>query len=252
MKSLFQNQFRRRLISLFAKSPKLPGVHQLVRLYCDAVDGELSGDIQINGEGRLIKDEVPKCRVVIDGGACVGAWSSHVLKANPKIQLHCIEPLRENVKILKEKLSRENVHVHQFALGDELGVALMNPKTQSQHRDSDGATEEVKLLSLDAFCADQGIEKIDFLKLDLEGSELSALQGARRLLSENRIARIQFEYGPEHVYARVQLRDLFEFLESFGFRFFKILPRGLEAVPNYTTWLENYRYKNFYAVRETS
>ena len=123
-------------------------------------------------------------------------------------------------------------------------------KTQSIHRLDSGQVEEVEVLTLDSFCESQSIDQIDFLKLDLEGHELAALQGAKSLLERGKIKHIQFEYGPDHVFARIQLRDLFDFLMPYGFRFHKIIPSGLVEIPEYTTWLENYRYKNFYAVCE--
>ncbi|MBK8338698.1 MAG: FkbM family methyltransferase [Flavobacteriales bacterium] len=46
---------------------------------------------------------------------------------------------------------------------------------------------------MDAFCAEQRIERIDFLKLDIEGSELPALKGAERLLREGRIGCVMVE-----------------------------------------------------------
>ncbi len=51
----------------------------------------------------------------------------------------------------------------------------------------------VQVTTLDAFCAEQDIERIDFLKLDIEGSELPALKGAERLLQEGRIGCVMVE-----------------------------------------------------------
>ena len=46
---------------------------------------------------------------------------------------------------------------------------------------------------LDDYCAEHGIERIDLLKLDVEGAELEALRGAERLLREARVGCVMFE-----------------------------------------------------------
>ncbi len=52
---------------------------------------------------------------------------------------------------------------------------------------------EVEVTSLDDFCATHGIGHIDFLKLDIEDSELPALKGASRMLAQGAIDTILVE-----------------------------------------------------------
>ncbi len=46
--------------------------------------------------------------------------------------------------------------------------------------------QDVKVVALDDFCAEAGIEKIDFMKCDVEGAELCVFQGARRMIEKSK------------------------------------------------------------------
>jgi FkbM family methyltransferase len=57
------------------------------------------------------------------------------------------------------------------------------------------AAEEVRATTIDLYCEREGINKIDLLKIDVEGAEFQVLRGARRMLREKRIACVTFEFG---------------------------------------------------------
>lgn len=87
------------------------------------------------------------------------------------------------------------------------GVATLQPLEPQK----DGTQESVRTVDLDSFCLNQ---TPTFLKLDVEGHELSVIQGARRLLSSGGVRDVVFEdHGPHP--SAVQ-----EALRSFGFRIY--------------------------------
>jgi hypothetical protein len=55
------------------------------------------------------------------------------------------------------------------------------------------STTTVRVLTLDRFCADHAINKIDLLKIDTQGYELKVLEGAQGLLSRSSIPLIYLE-----------------------------------------------------------
>ena len=60
-------------------------------------------------------------------------------------------------------------------------------------------------------------ERIDLLKLDIQGCELHALQGAKRIVNENRDIKLLLEFWPYGLkQAGAHWRDLIEMLERFG------------------------------------
>jgi FkbM family methyltransferase len=57
------------------------------------------------------------------------------------------------------------------------------------------ATVDVRAVTLDDYCAERDVHRVDLLKIDVEGSEYQVLRGSERLLSEQRVGCCVFEYG---------------------------------------------------------
>jgi FkbM family methyltransferase len=93
--------------------------------------------------------------------------------------------------------------------------------------DFSGATAVVDAISLDSYCEEHRIARVDCLKLDIEGAELDALRGARRLLASARPI-VLIEYHQE-VAARagVSLDSISDLLRSCDYTLRRITSRGL-------------------------
>lgn len=78
-------------------------------------------------------------------------------------------------------------------------------------------TTEVPTWSLDDFCDCHGIERIDLMKIDIEGSETKALRGASRLLASGAIRHILIEFNPYWLKRmRSSPDELYDLFEHFG------------------------------------
>jgi FkbM family methyltransferase len=81
------------------------------------------------------------------------------------------------------------------------------------------ATTTVPALTLDSFCRERGITRIDLLKIDVEGAELDVLEGARGLFSAGAIGCVLFEVSPLMLEGMGRTGDeVFVFLRDRGFR----------------------------------
>ncbi len=109
-------------------------------------------------------------------------------------------------------------------------------------------TIQVPLETIDHFCEQRGIEKIDYLKIDTEGAELRVLQGAERMLREHKITALQFEYGEAYYDANTTLKQTVQLLSHAGFVVFRISPYGLELISPWKDSVEDYNYSNFFAI----
>ncbi len=58
------------------------------------------------------------------------------------------------------------------------------------------SVSEIELVPLDEWCRDRGVNHIDFIKLDTQGSELDILHGARQILNSTLIVEIEVEFNP--------------------------------------------------------
>ena len=146
--------------------------------------------------------------------------------------------------------------LHDYGLGERgedvplYAPAPGSPLASTSHRRHPGiqwdAVETIRIRRLDEVCAEEGIGRIDLLKIDVEGHELSVLRGARTMLGEGRIQRVQFEFGGTNVDSRVFLRDIFELLSDFNVS--RILRDGVVEVRYEPLW-EIFTTTNFIATR---
>ena len=154
----------------------------------------------------LIKNPEP---VIFDVGARYGQISETYKKWFPQSKVFSFEPFPDSYQEL-EKVSKKLQGVRTFskAISDKEGeVTLYANKfsaansileSDDTHTIIDALTEneailEVAAIDLDTFTDREGIDKIDILKMDIQGGELKALQGATRLLTEKKIDLIYTE-----------------------------------------------------------
>lgn len=79
-------------------------------------------------------------------------------------------------------------------------------------------TEHVECTTLDKMAADDHIGRIDYLKLDTQGTELECLMGASQLLSERRVGFVRTEVEFMELYRGQSLfAEVDQFLRSHGF-----------------------------------
>jgi FkbM family methyltransferase len=82
-------------------------------------------------------------------------------------------------------------------------------------------------ITLDGYCADRGVERIDLLQLDVEGAELEVLEGASGLLDAGAIERVLFEVSVPQLEAHGHPpAEIFERLATAGFTCHPLAPGG--------------------------
>jgi hypothetical protein len=112
-------------------------------------------------------------------------------------------------------------------------------------------SETVKVTTLDRYCEQLGIEAVSLLKLDLEGHEFEALQGARGMLAKQAIDVITFEFGGANIDSKTYFRDLWTLLKKDRYKVCRITPSGyFFALPTYKEYYEQFRTTNFIATPE--
>lgn len=121
--------------------------------------------------------------VVLDAGACAGFFTRQAL-AKGAHKVFAFEPLPTIASGLRETFRQEcatgTVVVESIALTNVTGTASFNNGDQfvcEAHLTSDG-THTVLTSTLDDFVHSQKIDRIDFIKMDIEGEEMNAIVGA--------------------------------------------------------------------------
>jgi len=180
-------------------------------------------------------DYYPK--VVFDVGANIGQTVSKWSRFFPKAQYYCFEPVRATMETLKKNTARlKNVRYYQCALGAEKSqaeIALFDDSSLNSFinpmKETGKEKEVVQIDTLDGICQSEGINFIDFLKIDTEGFDIEVLKGATSMLKDSRITFIQVEAGmiPQNK-LHAPFQAFVDYLAPYGYILFGIYEQRLE------------------------
>jgi FkbM family methyltransferase len=195
-----------------------------------------SKSAELNGENQLIDTLATRLRVVVDVGANVGDWTSHVLSVAPAARSVMVEPGLEALDALGARFAGDQrVAILDVAASDRAGSATFWEQpgagvTSSLAGDfsSERAVQrEVQVETLDQLLDEQGVPTVDLLKVDAEGYDHHVLAGAQRRLRDQCVAVVQFEYNAAWEAAGQTLAGTLRLLEQHGYETFLLTAHGL-------------------------
>jgi FkbM family methyltransferase len=180
---------------------------------------------------------IPDLSLALDVGGNYGQTVEHLRGAFPSATIISFEPVPAIFAALKRATSHDNgVECIQAAVGAEAGTAEMTAVEHTGHNTlntsarPDAPTVSVPVITLDEFCRQRGISKIDLLKIDTEGYEVPVLEGAREFLSSRSIRAIlvecEFQENPAEPHG-----DFFRIAEL-------LMPLGYSVVSFYSGGLD--------------
>ncbi|PLX83453.1 MAG: hypothetical protein C0616_00300 [Desulfuromonas sp.] len=136
--------------------------------------------------------EVKPGDTVIDGGACYGDSALYFAhKAGLTGQVYSFEFLPENVHVFEQNMElnpklrrciKRIDHPLWSCSGVELFVEGNGPGTRVCPDSESPTARKVTTMSIDDLVRRERLEKVDFIKMDIEGSELAALKGAKETI----------------------------------------------------------------------
>lgn len=213
-----------------------------IKIYCrldDHIESQIfwqgmqEGDI---GVYLILKELLEEGDVFIDVGACIGTFT--LVAANRVGDsgiVYAIEPVRKHFSRLKR-----NIELNGFSNVKILGVALSNKKEKGKiyvpnTKNTGMASLEVQLMSaeygtevteikrLDDLVIEEGITKMDVIKIDVEGCELNVLYGAINSIERFR-PHIILEVNREFLTKRdVSPEEYIDFFKSRQYRVYRIV-----------------------------
>ncbi len=226
-----------------------------------------TSNISKNGELntlKYIKRNTKEGPVIFDVGANVGDYISAILTVFEKVEIYGFEPLEMNFNELRKRfLKNSQVKLIQAGLGhlaskskihydDKSGsLASMYERRIIHHNISLDKSVEIEIITLDDYCEQNQIKQIDFLKLDVEGHELAALNGSSKMITQGHIKYIQFEFGGTNIDAKTYFQD-FWYLLNTNYRVYRILRDGFEEIKEYRESNEIFGYTNYLAELKNS
>ncbi|MBA3047751.1 FkbM family methyltransferase [Patescibacteria group bacterium] len=177
-------------------------------------------------------------KTIFDVGSHIGQTTRKYKKLYPKANIHGFEPYPEIYKkYIDSTCGDKKIYSNNFALSDKNGEAkffvnnfhgtnslLSNNKEYTDAIDSYKPlkTMRVKTETLDDYCKKNKIEKINILKMDVQGGELLVLKGSKKMLSEGKIDLIYTEVEYARIYKNQPLfKDLEIFLKQYNYSLYK-------------------------------
>lgn len=160
-----------------------------------------------NEASYIPKIDNPK--VVIDAGAFIGEFTCYFANAYPQAMVYVIEMSSLHCQYIEKNVKLNNLHnvkITNAALSDKVGSSSYAEKISSSALGT--GDKPVATTTLKQFCADNNIEVIDFIKIDIEGSEPLLANDIDDMLSEGRIKNAFIEMG--------RVRDIADYQELIG------------------------------------
>lgn len=176
-------------------------------------------------EFNFIKKVVKPNDTIFDVGSNIGVyslWFSKYVGTSGKI--FAFEPDNDNISRFRELVALNNIktiNISPFAVSDKDGKLYFtkNKDNENQITDQDSKEDKIEIesVSLDKFCRQKNIDRIHYLKIDIEGAEYLAFKGAEYLLSNNKIDVIQFEINNHIMKFDIDPIDLVKYLQKFNY-----------------------------------
>jgi FkbM family methyltransferase len=167
---------------------------------------------------------LPKNATCLDVGSNIGLTALTLAEAVPGGRVYAFEPSAWNAKYLRENISRNgvsNITFTEAAVGDKAGTVSFHLTTLGANstvlRASPEAAHNVSripLITLDSWAAGNSIQRIDFIKIDVEGYERQVLIGAADTLVSRR-PTVLMEFNSVTIASEDRLSP-FVFAEALG------------------------------------
>ena len=175
--------------------------------------------------------------VVLDIGGHLGVHSRRFSKLVGNTgRVYVFEANPENHRVLLHNLKARqyrNAEVLHSAVADRDGTALLHLSPgHSNHSLNSGytaetGTVEVPCISVDTFCANRKIDRVDFIKVDTEGAEPMVLRGMRGTIEANPSITLLVEHNPAALRAGgVEPDEFLSLLASLGLRYDSVSEDG--------------------------
>ncbi len=186
---------------------------------------------------RFIGKYMPEHPVIIEAGSHCGDDTLYMNSLWPKAKIYTFEPNPRWTDTIQMKIApHQNIQFFPLALGDAAGSIdffqyladdsgadstrkplleedfWKNAKVPPQY----SPPFQVPVTTLDLWAKDHSVDRVDFMWLDMEGSEGKMLEGSEEILKNTRI--IQLEWSEKAVYeGEKPFHELHNFLTDRGF-----------------------------------
>ena len=188
----------------------------------------------------FVVDQIKKARgdqfvkTIFDVGAAFGDTTITFLKSYPEATIYCFEPQKQSFDRLRRRVRKDFNRVKFFNIGlyDKQGFLDFHV---ASYRDSSSIlplsdsilaqgiyevdVRKIKVMTLDVFIKKHSVDRIDLIKIDVEGVESALLKGGAETF-KNKIDNVFIEISSSiKEINSAEFRDIFDFFYQAGFTF---------------------------------
>ena len=202
--------------------------------------------------------------IVIDIGANIGSVSLVLAKMIDKVKIFAIEPtiyaydkLSNNLNLNKDLINK--VFLRQLFISDQkkpekVWSSWSLQKSGEKHNKHLGTLMDIKkdsYITLDKFITMEKLQKVDFIKLDVDGHELDVLKSGQEFLLNNKPI-IFIEIAP-YLYSEFgyNYQELIEFIIKLNYDFYDENIKKVKNIFNLVEKIKDGCSKNFYLIQRT-
>lgn len=258
-----KNLFKKLYLWIFARKVFYKFNARLLLLNLNSIGILNYENSKFSGENYLLKKYFSKIKkpIVFDVGANIGNYSLAIYNINSEANIYAFEPNPHTFEKLVTNTSEKHISCINIGLGSDINTlelfdykgvkgsshASLYSEVFNELRKEEKTSIIVNISTLDCFCQQNNITKINFLKIDTEGNELNVLKGATQFLNSSHIDIIQFEFNDSNVISRAFLRDFLHLLPNY--KFYRLLPNGFIPLQPYSPlFCELFAFQNIIAV----
>jgi FkbM family methyltransferase len=255
---------KNQLVQLIARKPFQTFFSLMHKFALAGMNYGGGGDLHISGEGWVLsylsRIFGQKKLTLFDVGANIGEYSQVLAQTfGSRAEIFAFEPASETYTLLQNNTKNTNIVPIKLGFGEKkTRLPLFSAENKSgfssifnRRLDHYGITfsskEIISIDSIDHFCDLRHIKVIHFLKIDVEGYELSVLKGAHKMLKKKAIKAIQFEFGGCDIDSRTFFQDFYYILTP-NYTIYRILQDGIVPITSYSEIREIFVNTNYLAL----
>jgi FkbM family methyltransferase len=211
---------------------------------------------ELNGEMRILTNVVKEGGnnfIVLDIGANIGKWASSALTIDNRIYVYSFEIVPEFYEKLSKIDFNGRLKSYNIGLSDsdstiQIYVSGFGAGIHKEGNQNKNFYQiNCQLTHADTFILKNINEKIDFIKIDVDGMELKVLKGLSNTMERCRPI-VQFEHSEYNYKEGDIFKMFFQFFASRGYKLYIVSENNIYKIDKYMKFYELFMNKNILAV----
>lgn len=181
-------------------------------------------------EMKFLEKIIKQNSIFIDVGANIGVYTLLAAAKIKKGKIYSFEPVPKALDTLYQNIQinslQDKVTVVEKVASDKTGEERFKNFDISEysHISSNQASDTIKIpaVKLDDFCKTKKIDRVDLIKIDVEGAEMKVLRGLEKYLVSGKVKHLIVELNERNRFFGESSNQIIEYLRNLNFRVYRL------------------------------